>query len=256
MPRALAVGWLACLAVGSATAQSASYTRSADLRPVRLSYTDFAAIAAKASTLIHSANASVAIERTAEGATVSDNRTTVSVSSHFEATSFASGPPVATEASYSYRADQTAPVYLVEIELSDFQRRVRVQGTSEAQVDALARSLLADLRNHQWYFGGSMFRTILGALLLSSAAFMPSLFSKGGKVPLWVAVLAIALALCVFALPWKNWLPGTAVFAGDASLLLRYGPEVSFMGLVLGVVSLALSLRQIRHRRPRSPDGA
>jgi hypothetical protein len=79
---------------------------------------------------------------------------------------------------------------------------------------------------------------------------IPLLVYKGKSVPLWVAVLTWLPPVLVFLPPWERWLPGTAIFSGDASPLIRYAPEISFAGLLLGVLSIYLTLRSGRGRQP------
>lgn len=61
------------------------------------------------------------------------------------------------------------------------------------------------------------------------------------------------LSISVWVLPWKNWFPGTAVYAGDASWLVRNSPLLSLVGVFLTLITFALSVAISIYLSPRQP---
>ena len=70
--------------------------------------------------------------------------------------------------------------------------------------------------------------------LVNIGRLVPSL-----KPPIHLALIATG-CLCmvsVWLLPWAEWLPGLAVYRGDASFVVRNAAIISFLGLVVTLLS-------------------
>ena len=62
------------------------------------------------------------------------------------------------------------------------------------------------------------------------------------------------LSISVWILPWEDWFPGVVIVHGDASIIVRYAPELSFFGLLLTLVTFLLSLVYARHLASRGTN--
>jgi hypothetical protein len=66
-------------------------------------------------------------------------------------------------------------------------------------------------------------------------------------------VIVVVLLAALLFLPINDLLSGFSVVRGDASFMVRYGAEISFWGVVIGVIGLGLAL--IPALRPSLPGG-
>jgi hypothetical protein len=130
-----------------------------------------------------------------------------------------------------------------------------VQGAAADQVDAIIAAFESQFADFATNLGGPTFRTIAGfagffclmLLLLSAVA---SIVGESTDKR-WSLVSGIGPALAIIALnylPWDRWFPGTAVYAGDASFIVRNGALIGFLGTVVGVVSIAIPIVQALFR--------
>lgn len=93
-------------------------------------------------------------------------------------------------------------------------------------------------------FGGSTsvvaFRIVVAAILVIGMQLLGQWWEQTRqRIVLGPLFLAIALLVVIFWLPFRDWFAGFAVVRGDASFIVRYGAEISFLGLVIGVIAFA-----------------
>lgn len=239
------------------TAQDASLTRKAELPPIRWSQGDLIRLVA---TIEHFAATSGAGDSTQsvyrdESLTVSDQLSTYSVGRNVSAASLRAAPPVAYAVSYALRTGGSN-ITAVSLDLSDYRREVTVSGHSPDQVAALLALIQEQLKPNMVWYGGAMFR-LVGEMLIvvCVGAYLFATWQRK-YVNIWLSVIIFAAGLSAWVLPWQQWFPGTVLFAGDASVLERYAPQISFAGLVVTVLGTAVSLYRRQSRVPSVIEGS
>jgi hypothetical protein len=151
---------------------------------------------------------------------------------------------------------ESAPVTRINILFRDFFRTLEVRGGSAEHVDAVMNTLKTDFLKHATSIGGYRFRSFawLGVLLVFSISFPLAITLINHKR--WVGWIWLALSgslvLGAIFLPFERWLPGFAVYRDDPSFLVRYGPEIGFAGLLLGVIGIIISIFQLASEKPEN----
>ena len=146
---------------------------------------------------------------------------------------------------YSYNQSDE-PITSVEISLGDYYRRLSIKGEDFEQVEAITSLLEHHFQSHAVIFGGAGFRSG-GSSMLFFLLEIPLVFSiahifatKQIKMA-GVLICTLLLYVLLFTLPFNTLLPGFALYSGDASFLSRYGPEISFAGLLVTTAGIPLS---------------
>ncbi len=200
-----------------------------------MSYDDLSRIVTKARQLIATANAAVDKKEEHELLLEGDGAS-LQLSNDFSRAAFAGAPPVSYSVEYSYGNWAGSPICCVELHLSDVDRHLNVSGASQEQVDAVFTAIHAELRSREGGLGGMAFRITGGGILLSIGLVLSLLSVVYPKVRLKLSALGLVITAMVFLVPWRSLFAGTAVYAGDASFVVRNGPEISAWSLVLSVV--------------------
>lgn len=232
--------FLCVLASTGVSAQT--YTRTTDVPPVRLTYNDLINSVQRAHKLIKDSNSSysVSLFPPLESLEVGDGQTKVTLSGDLSAASLQSAPSVAFNVHYRYSYDG-APLSSVDMRLDDYSRWVTVEGSSQAEVDALSSLISSDLNRHSVYFAGFPFRNGAGTTMFVVAILV-----------IWIAIgvplpqrtrflfsgLGVLMVIAVLMLPWNEWLAGTAVYADNAVWYVRHEAAISFIGTCVGIATI------------------
>jgi hypothetical protein len=221
------------------------YTRSRELPTLKLTFTEVDSALTKAFNLLSTANAQAPNKQySRETLTIGADPDKVGVAGH----AFPQNtriPQAAYALSYSYTFDD-APVSSLRLDLDDHTRRLTVSGSSIDQVEAICATLERDLSDHSTTIGGSRFRdfsgfllwTLLSPCLLISAAYC---FIERRWRTLGMPIFALLALVLLFTLPFDKLLPGFAAYQGDSSLIVRFGPQISFLSLIISTVGISLS---------------
>jgi hypothetical protein len=238
------------------------YTRKLGLPPIRMSYSDLSSTLETVSALLNKANTGITEDWRSEKLQLEGEGPGLTVSNSFGREILERGPTVAYRASYSFLVGvrQPAPISSVQIDLRDFSRELSVEGADLDQVEAIFAVAAARLSNHATVFGGFWAKTI-GSLFLVFAGIglivhaLPPNSLRG-----WTRWLSLTAGILIaggnFVLPWSELLPGTAVYAGDASIIVRRQAEISLAGVLLTVLLSATGYYiswRLAKRRPASP---
>jgi hypothetical protein len=232
-----------------------TFRRRSESPSVRLSYNDLTGIVERTRELIKTSNASfsASYESPHEYLDIDDGQAQVEITHDFSPASLGSAPEVAYSVRYQYKY-ANAPVSSVEFTLADYSRSVAVEGQSRTDVDAISNLILSDLNKYSVSFSGPGFRTG-GSLALMVFSYCLIFFGVLAPLSKRGRIVLIGLALCIwvafYSVPWTEWLPGTAVYSGDASWFKRNSPVLTFIGALLPVFTsisgvLFWLLKQIR----------
>jgi len=267
-----------------------SFSKNEDLPVLRLSYSDLEDVLAKASRLATEANRQMVLssnffnrimadygkefekdeaqrfaEKRRESILRDFPRERIVISAAGEEISLAdhslANATRLPQAAFSmiYRYDfynEPTPITGISLVFNDSSRRVEVAGSSAEHVDAVMNTLRTDLLKFSVTIGGSRFRTWTGMALTMVLSLVLSI-SLGLIVTKrfsgWVLlVFSGAFLLALIFLPFDRWLPGFAIYRDNPSFLVRYGPEIGFGGLLLGIVGIVISLFQLAAGKPES----
>lgn len=147
---------------------------------------------------------------------------------------------------YTASTRDAAPVSRISLSFWDFSRTLSVEGQSPDQVDAVFSVLRDDLWKLSTLIGGPIFgslRFMAMFLLGLGLLFLGSSWLQTCRRTLLAPILfVVALLIALVFLPIDDLLSGFTVVRGDASFMVRYGAEMSFWGLIIGVIGLGLSL--------------
>jgi hypothetical protein len=221
-------------------------TEARNYGSVRLSYADLSSLVRDVHDVLASADGEAANCNPIEYLVVGDGVTSLRLAGDFSAGAFKSAPPTAFSVEYTYDCPD-APISRVEVWLSDSIRQSKVTGRSQPQVYALTALIERRIDGFGTVAGGPSFRFLTGSILLFLAGLL-SLGSGASKNRLTRMILASSapvISVSVWIFPWQKWLSGTAVYAGDASFLVRNSQLISVFGMVLTIVTfLAGPLRE------------
>jgi len=222
------------------------YSRNRELPPLKMNFNDLEAVLTKAFNLLSTANGqSDKKEYLGEKLTVEAGSDELEVAGHAFPMS-ARVPKVFYKLSYSYSWSSwsDAPVSNLRLDSGDRTRRLAVSGSAADQVEAISTSLERDLSEHA-SMGGSDFRFFWGSLLAISLVF--SLLLTGAYCiverrwrMLGMPIFSLLGLLLLFLLPLGEWFSGFAVYRGESSFLVRYGPQISFLSLIISVAGIPL----------------
>ena len=243
----IAVHLMIGLALASAAAE---YSRTERFSPVRLTYEDMASLINRVHQFVTTANAPVSPDAYySEEMTLRGSLSQIRLKKDFSISAFIGAPDEAYSVHYLYSRD-SAPISRIAIDLGDYTREVTVEGSSSDQVAALLSLLSEDLRNRETYLGGALFRNICGALLLVLATIAPGVNFPSQTKTTRIALLITAplIAIAVWVLPWDKWFPGTAIYAANASPLVRHSAIISLIGTAASLFALLSPLfRMVLH---------
>lgn len=232
-------------------------TRTAELAPLQMGYSDLFRVIERTRQQIDTANAGIERRFESEHLEASAGSTAVSLPRGFQQTDLLGAPERGTDVYYRYSL-LDAPIQQVSFRFSDSFRTVVVSGTARSQVDAVFALIREDLAEHAVAMAGSSFRLLAGMILCFVGwAAMGTASSEGlslsRRVRTVLLAAGISLNLLVVFGPWKAWLPGTAIYLGSPSVLVRYGPEISVTGLIMPVVIWGVRRVAAKLSRPRRP---
>lgn len=225
-------------------AQTFESTRITEYSAVRLSYDNLSRILMKIQRFVEKANENEHCNSVGEHLTVDDGVLSIELRGDYSRTAFSGAPETAYSVYFYYDGCTQAPISSVTLSLWDGTRRLAVTGHSSDQVQALTTLATEDITQFESDFGGVWFR-LIGLLLLLTIAIaffcFPAVLTT--RLRKYISIgFGLAIFLSLFVCPWSKWFPGTAVYSGSASFLLRNGPIISFLGLVATVVTFIVGI--------------
>jgi hypothetical protein len=224
------------------------YSRTINLPPIKMSYSDLQELLDKVSKVILTANPKYIPDKyfgcLGENVTFSTNKEKIEISGHSFLSSNARLPKASYGFLYSYRCSDNL-ISDVSIYFTNYSRTFSVSGRSPEQVDALSAMLEKDLLNFSTRIGGDWFRLVIGLvkLFLICLILLVTLYSiveKRLKL-IGVPIFSLIILISLYSLPFDDILSGFAVYTGDSSSLIRYGPQITFWGLMITIIGIPLS---------------
>jgi hypothetical protein len=235
------------------------YTRTRDLPAMKISFADLDVALTKAFSLLSTANAQATKkEYLRESLSVGAEPDQVEIAGHaFPST--VRLPKAAYTLTYAYSWSD-APVSSLRLVLGDYTRRLTVSGGAPDQVEAISTTLERDLSQHSTFFGGSKYRTPVEALLFG--ILVPTLIISSAYCvverrwrALGMPIFSLLAVVLLVTLPFEELLPGFAIYQGESSFLVRFAPQISFLGLIVSAAAIPLSYlvpRWLEKRRPQT----
>jgi hypothetical protein len=229
----------------SSTGAEFQYSRTRELPPLKLSYEELSRLLEKAHNLLSTANAQAdKREYLREKITLAAGSDKIEISG-FALDSTTRLPKAAYSFSYSYYWSD-APLSSFQMDFGDYSRRITVSGTEGDQVEAICSALERDCLEHSVFIGGSLFRALAGNFLLIGLIVSLTLTAAYCIVErrwraLGMPLCSLIALVMLLTLPFEELLAGFAVYRGNASFLVRYGPQLSFLGVIVSIVGIPLS---------------
>lgn len=234
---------------GIAYSAGTTYSRTATFPPIRTTYAELQVILDKASRLVETANSdnsrTAALAREKAGLEVGGVR--FLFSGHSIPISEKKIPKIAFRFSYNrYSYLETSPITVVSLDFDDRGRQLIVAGSSPEHVDAIFDTLRSDLYELSSALGG--WEAIFWFRLISTFVFAMVLvrgFDRALKTrtssAIGVVVFSALSLILLHALPFHEILAGFSVSLGDSTFISKYGPHISFLGLLVSVFGIPLS---------------
>lgn len=227
--------------------QDTNYSHKADLPPLRVAYDDLQPVISKAATLIRQANVGANSKTLIENVKIGSQASSLEIQGHSFTSEMRRLPRKPHSFEFRYVSSGSAPVSGVTISLRDYDRTLTVSGSSPEQVDALFSALREELEAISTPVGGDVQKFILGFVLLvilivftlEGLAFM---IQTRTLEHWWVPTLCAVMFGVMFFSPLHELLDGFLLVATDPSFLVRYGPEIALVGLLVGIAPLLLRL--------------
>lgn len=221
-----------------------NYSKTVELPPLRISFAELQTVLDKGASLMRAANESIPLWR--EEMDLRKGELRVEMSGHRLDQERARIPQTLDRLEYTASTRDAAPVSRLNLSFADYSRTLSVQGQSPDQVDAVFSAMRDELSKLSTPIGGPGFKflrflsiSILAWALLALGSSWAQTRRRFFLLPI---SLVVALLVALIVLPIGELFAGFAVVRGDASFMVRYGPEISFWGLVVGAVAIALSL--------------
>lgn len=256
----LIIGVLLCLAPRATLAQ-AIYSRSIEIEPLRVSADQMQLPLDKASALAHDAmrvagNGSKGQLSITEEIDLKSGEREITISGHnLGASSRVLAGPI-DELIYRFRvgnyqfSPDNLPIGKVEIWLSDYRRSVTVTGRDANEVDALSSALADDFDPLASWLGGPSFRAVLWLATLAGA--MCFLGSAAATITHWLTPLrrlylvssasCFAISVGCYLLLSLGAFAGFAMFQESPDILVRLGPQLGLVSVILTIVFGLFSL--------------
>lgn len=249
------------LTVQLASAQ-ANYTKTTEIPPLRVAFADLQAVIDKTEKLVSSANAGARPRR--EELVLKSGVIQITIPGRTLALQNAKIPEKIDSFTYTYSMADRASVTQVSLDFSDYRRTLMVEGSSPEQVDAIFAATQEDLMNISSAIGGSGIKTLLGfpayLILMTIMGWIGSdWYSTRSARSLGILISAMCVMLLLALLPTASLLAGFLAIRGEPSFMIRYGPEISFIGLILAVVGIPLSVSQLfgaSKKNNKTPEAA
>src|SRR2546422_786812 len=258
IPHLLMLGVVTALLVstGSTLAEQpkGTYSRKASFGAVLVSRDDLIDLFSKTYRIISAANQGAKADPIVSFE-VGDGVTTLTLN-NFPDHSVRFPTVVSYQASLLYFDRHGTPISKVAVRLRDFSREIEIAGADSEQVELLFAFLSQELSRHTTLLSGPLCRFIaswLGATLFvfMGLGVIPTNLGPNGRGVL--LLLAVILALFLPLLPVAEvWLPGTAIYTGDASFVVRNAAWISFLGVLMTPLLTAIAMWYARHLATRS----
>jgi hypothetical protein len=124
-------------------------------------------------------------------------------------------------------------------------------------VDALTELLIRDLEQAEFAFGGFRHRLVGGFVLLFIGVTLIGLTRVMTGFSRWFSVTAgLGILLSLLVLPLSSLFPGATAFPGEASILVRQAPLISFLGLVATLLTFIAGIAYTAYITNRRRGGA
>src|SRR5437667_7888210 len=241
----------------SAAEPQPQYTRTRQLPALRMTFADMQVILDKAAHLMADANKEAAKKANEakegnglqdlflfsqrsprETLTVGTGPDEIQIAGHtFSGNAHISKAAYALSYSYSWAE---APVSKLELDLRDYARHLSVTGTAVDQVQAISAALEGDLSEHSAIGGDNVRLNLVGAtviVLLMSLTFGAAYcFLEKKWRFLGIPIFSLVGLILLFMLPLKDVFAGFALYEGEASWIVRYAPQIGFVGLIITIV--------------------
>ena len=251
---------LIVIAFGASPTPAQEVSRTAQISPVRLTYTDLATLMGKIHEFVRVANATAKPEHTLlESMDLSGPLTSLTLKEDFSARAFAYAPPVTYSVDFIYEiyGPSDAEISSIRIVMDDWKREITVKGRAPDQVLALVAIVTESLRERETIMGGPPFRVVLPILtfiiLIAIILIRFPAWDIRAVIGLGIPILGLTM---MFVVPWQSWAPGTVVLAENAPFLQAHAPLFTFIGATVGVIGLLPPWHRILGRRPAPPTKA
>jgi hypothetical protein len=243
---------LSFLFVMTVSLRAATYQQSFDLPPIQLNASELRTTLMTISEIVARINPRPAENQYPHySINITDNNTGETVVFDEFVIPETHLPSPATTVHIRYSLDG-APISRIELNFSDYERTLQVEGDSYTDVTGCATLLQKELSRYSVPFGGPILRIILLEIPIMAFAILGIVFSKlQSRYSYFFLALIPVMFVIALIVPWKYILAGFVFHESEPSWIVRYSPQFTFVALLLTILipALQLILRKKPHQK-------
>ena len=242
-------------ALPAAAAQT--FSRSVTFCALDMSFAEAAEIIQQIRDYYQKANLYNTDQRLSEELTLQDDSVKLELTDEFDLTALQQGPEKATTLSYSMTIFEDAPISRINLSFRDQERVLTVSGTDSDRVYGLVSSVSRQIERIGCSLGGNKTRINLGSGLLFLSillSFSAKFMTIGLRLQVVVLLVPVSVPIIIFALPWVDWLPGTAIHLHPISIWDQLEPFLAVLTVLGSLFGIAAFIHQIYSRRDGKTD--
>ena len=239
------------------------FTRNVTLCAVDMNFADLVGFIDRIREFHKNANRDFQHSRMREKLTLEDKITKLELTTDISVKALEQGPKIAARLWYYMSRHDDAPISNIDLTFSDYERKLTIAGTDRDLVNGLSLMVEEEIKKTGCSFGGSDTRRDYGYILWVLAltiSWLPLILAKfsrfvaaGTRLQVFVLSICVGTSLglfiCIFALPWADWFPGTAIRKHSISTWDQISPYLTILSFSVGLAGLAFSMDRVFSRR-------
>ncbi|TGM82433.1 hypothetical protein EHR01_06540 [Leptospira mtsangambouensis] len=224
------------------------YTKEYKIPPMRISYSDLQNLLNRIDSLKD--NAQVTKSNTYETMLMKNKEHSITIENSNIIPLESNIPDQINSFSYNYFVSGDASISRIDLNFDEYSRTLKISGSSPNKVDAAFYVLVNDIDKLSSNIGGYIFmmmiKTLCIIILSGLVYFILAIYKKLSKYSLLgISLFLTLVTYIIFFSPLDQLFSGFSAIKGDAQFLVRYGPIISFLGLLTSLFPIYNPFKEI-----------